>query len=628
MCGIVGYFDYGGRGVVPRTDTFDQMVDSLTHRGPDGRGTWFDVGLGLGHRRLSVLDPTAAGTQPMCSADASLVVTFNGEIYNFRELRSELIALGHHFRTNCDTEVLLTAYAEWSLAAVQRLNGIFAFALWDRARRRLWLARDRLGIKPLFFSLAGGVLRFGSEARAVLADPAFQRRPSPAGVNAFLTFGFVPAPLSGFAGLEQLPPAHEMIVENNSVTQRPYWALTMAELPMRRDEADAGFAGKFRQAVTRQLVSDVPVGAFLSGGLDSAAVVFEMAQDAPRPVQTFSVGFEASSFDERAAAAETAHRLGVEHHEVCASFDVQSAFDQYVAHCDEPFADSSSLAVNELCRVASQGVTVALSGDGADELLGGYSTYTATALAAVYRRLPRWGRVLARSAAAALPVSDRRYGWHQFANRFVLGAEEGEGRDFCAWRIHFRDVNKHILCRPGYFAGCEDPLEQYAGLYRRAPNAGDQLKRMLYADLSFYLPNDMLVKVDRMSMAHGLEVRVPFLDHEFVEFCAGLRSHWLARPPWYRRGKRILRRYLKKRLGTALARRRKTGFNIPVEHAMRGPLLGRLRDAVTAQKFREAGPFNVPRLLEFAEGHVRREYDAGHALFSALVLACWWERWL
>lgn len=628
MCGIAGAFDYERRGLPINPGHVDRMVDALAHRGPNGRGVWHGDGIALGHRRLSILDPTAAGAQPMHYATRQLVVTYNGEIYNFKELRHELEQAGHCFQTECDTEVLLAAYAEWGTAAVERFNGIFAFALWDERAQRLWLVRDRLGVKPLYYSTQGGLLRFGSEVKAILADPAFQRRPNRAGIDSFLSFGFIPAPETGFAEIHQLPPACELTIEQGRLRTRQYWRLTMDEHPYTQEQAQELFAEKFSAAVRRQLVSDVPIGGFLSGGIDSAAVVAEMARACPQQVKTFSAGFEEASFDERSAAAETAALIGTDHADLLVKLDVEQTVNKFLSQNDDPFADSSSLAVYHLCQAAADRVTVALSGDGADELLAGYSTYSATTLAASYRRLPNWSRALVRQVVAAMPASDSRYNIQQFASRFVNGAEHPEGRDFGSWRIHFDGQHKSTMCRPHFLISKSDPVGVYADHYHSAPGAQTRLKKMLHADLTFYLPSDMLVKVDRMSMAHGLEVRVPFLDHELVEFCATLPSHLLARLPFPKQNKLILRRHLKQRLGANLAQRKKTGFNVPIEKAMRGPLWGRFYDSVSSTRFRHEGPFEVSKLLNHAARHVTHEIDAGHALFSALVLADWWERWL
>jgi asparagine synthase (glutamine-hydrolysing) len=628
MCGIVGLLDRGQGRLTVEPATLDAMVDSLAHRGPDGRGVWRDGPIALGHRRLAILDPTPAGAQPMLHPSGQYAVAYNGEIYNFRDLRSELESLGHRFRTDCDTEVLLAAYAQWGAAAVARFNGIFAFALWDAVRRRLWLARDRLGVKPLVYAAHGGVLRFASEAKAILADPEFPRRPSPEGLRAFLTFGYVPAPWTGFDGIRQLPPAHEAVVEDGRMTIRPYWALSMRETPRSYPDALDEFQGRLQAAVARQMVSDVPLGGFLSGGVDSAAIVSCMACSTQDTVRSFSVAFAERSFDESARAAATAMRARTDHREIPVSLDLADTLDRLVEFCEDPLADSSSLAVYHLCRAAREHVTVALSGDGADELLAGYPTYQATELACAYRRLPSPLRRLARGCVGLLPVSEKRYALQQFASRFVHGAEEGEGRDFASWRVHLSHAIQTRLCRPDFLAGPCDPIEWYAEHYRAAPEAASRLKRMLYADLVFYLPSDMLVKMDRMSMAHGLEVRVPFLDHELVEFCASLPDRFLVRRFSRRPGKRILRDVLRRQLGPEIHRRPKRGFNVPVESAMRGVLWGRLCEAVHQEKFRRDGPLDVGRLMAFAREHRERRLDAGHALFSVLVLALWWDRWL
>jgi len=628
MCGIVGVHDFAATGARIDRATFDRMVDALAHRGPNGRGAWHAPGIALGHRRLAVLDPTPVGAQPMQSADGRLVVTYNGEIYNFRALRAELEQAGCTFRTSTDTEVLLAAYRAWGTECLARLNGIFAFALWDGPRRRLWLVRDRLGVKPLYYSLQGGVLRFASEIKGMLADPEFVRRPSRPGLNAYLSFGYVPAPLSGFDDVLQLLPGHEALVENGNVSLRRYWSLSMQTVPRSRGEARDEFAARLHAAVERQLVSDVPLGAFLSGGVDSAAIVAAASDLSPRGINTFAVRFPEQSFDEGTLASETARLVGARHTEVEAPLEMAESIDRLVDPCEGPFADSSAAAVYSLCRQTAKSVTVALSGDGADELLAGYPTYSAGLLAPAYRRLPGWVRRAARQSVGLLSVSDRRYNGRQFAERFVLGAEEGEGRDLGAWRIHLREEDKRGLARPGYFPAEDDPLDLYARHYWEAPGAEDRLKRMLHADLTFYLPNDMLVKVDRMSMAHGLEVRVPFLDHELVEFCASLPSQFLARPPFPGRNKLLLREHLRKRLGPAVADRKKRGFNVPVEKAMRNGLVRHFHEAVGQRSFADDGPFDVPRLRRFAERHARREIEAGHALFTILMLARWWDRWL
>jgi asparagine synthase (glutamine-hydrolysing) len=627
MCGIAGVFDYRSTGFQISPDVFDEMVDVLAHRGPDGRGVWCDAGIALGHRRLAILDPTESGAQPMSDSHNRYQLTYNGEIYNYRELKKELTALGHSFKTNCDTEVILAAYAEWGREAVRRFNGIFAFALYDRNQKLLWLVRDRLGVKPLYYSTAGNVVRFASEIKSILADPQFVRLPNPRGLSTFLSFGYVADPETGFKGVFQLPPAHEAVIQNGSFQLYKYWSLSMQTIERSSQEAEAEFSRLLSSAVEQQLVSDVPLGAFLSGGVDSAAIVAEMKSVANNDVHTFSAGFRSSSFDESDLAAETANRIGTNRHRLTADMNLEETVQQMSQYCDGPFADSSSLAVYHLCKVTSENVTVALSGDGADELLAGYSTYRAGHLASVYRHLPKWLRASCRKAALSLPISDSRYNTRQFAERFVLGAEEPVGRDFSSWRVYLRDSDKRSLCKADFFSADDSPLDDYAAHYLNAPDATSPLKRMLHADLTYYLPNDMLVKVDRMSMAHGLEVRVPFLDHELVEFCASLPDRFLMSRFRPSKNKIILRKHLSRKIGPGISSRKKTGFNVPIEQAMRDELYPLFQDAVQNSSFASDGPFQTEDLLAWAQAHRNREIESGHALFGILMLALWWDRW-
>jgi asparagine synthase (glutamine-hydrolysing) len=494
MCGIVGIWNHASGRPIDRR-LFDAVTDALAHRGPDGRGTWHEGPLALGHRRLAILDPTPAGAQPMRHPTRPFVVTFNGEIYNFRELRRELLGHGHAFHTDCDTEVLLAAYARWGAEAAVRLRGMFAFALWDGERRELRLVRDRLGIKPLYYSLAGGVVRFASEVRGIIGDPSFPRTPSPDGIASLLALGYIPAPRTAWEGIRQLPPGHEVVIAADrpleSAVERPYWRLDPAPAARRaavsnRDEdADAEFAARWARTVASHLVSDVPVGAFLSGGVDSAAVAAEMSRQRGGNAATFSVGFTERTFDESALAAETARRAGTRHHAVRLDLDLAQTFDSVAASADEPFADSSALAVWHLCRETSRHVKVALSGDGADELLGGYSTYRATWLAGAYRRLPAAVRAALRWGGARLPAADSRYNLPQFAQRVVYGAEQPAGRDFASWRIHLADAARDAVLRPDWRAAAFDPLRPYAAAFGEAPANATLLQRMLHADLTF-----------------------------------------------------------------------------------------------------------------------------------------------
>ena len=622
MCGIAGAIDTRGEGRIPGPEILDRMTDALARRGPDGRGVWRSEHAALGHRRLAIIDTTQAAGQPMLRQGAAIV--FNGEIDNFRELKQELTSHGHVFTTLGDTEVILAAWHQWGARCVERLNGIFAFVIIDG--RKVLLARDHVGVKPLFYSMHDGVLRFGSELKAILADPSVPRQARPEAIDCFLTHAYVPAPLSPFVGIDQLPPASTLMVEigGGPPLIKRYWFPTVGERKLSMADAVEELRGKLRASVSAQMVADVPLGAFLSGGLDSASIVAEMVQLTREPVRTFSIGFSQASFDERAGAAHTAKVLGTRHHDEVIDLDLRTAVLDVAQTNDDLFGDSSMLAVDHLCRITRRDVTVALSGDGADEILGGYSTYLATYLARAWRVVPSPLRALATRAATKLTPSTERYNPRDFALRFLRGAERGAGQDFAAWRIYLDELDKKELCRPGLPHG--DALGRYARAFEEAGADANLLKRMLVADFLHYLPNDMLVKVDRASMRHGLEVRVPFLDPAFVDFALQLPSSLLVSP----RGelKSILRRHVAERVAPETAKRKKRGFNVPVAEAFKGPLYETLMDAVRSSPFRQDGPLDVDAVERRARAHKLGQIDAGFSLYAVLVLALWWNRFL
>ncbi len=621
MCGIVGVVDLRGDRRLPDPACFDRMVDSLARRGPDGRGVWRADDVLLGHRRLAILDPSAAADQPMHRDGA--VVVFNGEIYNFRALRSELERLGHTFSTSGDTEVLLAAWKSWGERCVERLNGIFAFVVVDGPR--VFLARDHIGIKPLFYRLHEGLLWFGSELKSILADPRVPRRPSPEAIDCFLTQAWVPSPLTPFEGIEQLPPAStlSLTLESSSLSRsKIYWRPATGERRISLKDAVVELGARLDDAVTAQMVSDVPLGAFLSGGLDSASVVAAMRKRGP--VRSFSMGFAQGSFDESSDAAHTAHILGSDHHKDVVDLELERCILNVADTNDDLLADASLLAVDRLCALTRRHVTVALSGDGADEILAGYPTYAATHVAQAWRQVPSPLRALVNAGAAHLPVSVERYNLRDFALRFLSGAERGPGNDFASWRIYFDDDVRRRLLRPA-FAAEGRAIARYAAAVNDAP-AETLLKKLLVADLTHYLPGDMLVKVDRASMRHGLEVRVPFLDPRFVDFALSLPSHLLLSPTGTT--KRVLRAHVEQQVSRRIGRGKKRGFNVPVSAALRGPLVPLFLDAITAEPFRSEGPIDVDVLLLLLEEHRSGRHDWGYPLYAALVLALWWQRFV
>lgn len=628
MCGIAGIFHYREQERSVDLALLEAMTTTLAHRGPDGAGTWTGPGVGLGHRRLSIIDLSERGRQPMRDDRGDLVLTYNGEVYNFRELRSELQARGHRFASDSDSEVILCGYREWGAAVVERLSGIFAFAIWDASRRALFLARDPLGVKPLFFSDLAGTFRFGSEPKAILRDPAVPRDVDHAALDGFFTFSYTPAPATGFAAVRQLLPGECATVDTHGVRRSRYYRIPYADRArvISFDAAKRELSDLLLEVTRAQLVADVPVGAFLSGGIDSAAIVHAMQQASPGRVNTLTVGFGETGFDERVAAERTAQALGVPFHSQLATLDAADLLPKLSQHMEEPTADSSMVPVYLLCREARKRFTVAMSGDGADEILAGYDTYRATHYAALYRRLPALLRrgVISR-LAHALPVSDGKYSLHQRATRFVEGAELGAGRDHAAWRVIFGAELKQRLYAPEFLrrvAGA-DALGLYAAAIDEVPTKREELLGLLHADTAFYLPNDMLVKVDRMSMANGLEVRVPFLDTQMVRFAADLPpDHKLHRG---RIRKHVLRESLRGTVPDSVLDLPKSGFNIPVEAWMRGTLHDLLLDLARTHAT-ELGEFlRTDELERVTEEHRTRRADHGHALFSVLLFCFWLE---
>ena len=607
---------------LPERETFLGMVASLSHRGPDGEGIWQDFSLLLGHRRLSIMDLSEAGAQPM-QRDAC-VVSYNGEIYNYPTLRAEMEAQGIRFSSRSDTEVLVRAYQLWGLRAVERLNGIFAFALWDKARGLLWLCRDRLGVKPLYYSLQNGLLRFASETKAILCDPNFVRQPARNSILSFLTYGYIPAPQSAFENVHQLAPGHQLVVERDSMQLRQYWHLSEAgEVQFSQTRALQEFSKNFMRAVQAQTMGDCEVGLFLSGGLDSAALAAVAG-----PSRVFCAGFREAGFDERKHARETADHLGLDYSEATLSPDWESHFLALSRHLDEPFADSSALALDQLSSWVASQVKVVLCGDGADEILGGYSTYQATQLAHLWRRLPAFVRQRLQRMIALLPVgTQQRYPVRQLLERFCLGSECGPGFDHASWRAQvFPQMRTHLI--KSDWLSTFEPLEVYAHLCQKRLKHSSLLKSLLRADLHFYLPSDILAKTDRVCMRHGLEARVPFLDPQLVEFCLTLPDSMLI-PGWApHRRKSILRKFLAQRTGTPIAYRPKRGFNVPVSRLMQRELYPLLMDALGSEPFKSEGPMRWKAVENLAKQHRVGTVDAGHLLYSLLSLAVWWRTWV
>ena len=622
MCGIAGVLNTAPDRPVDQ-GLMSRMTEAIRHRGPDDGGIWAEGNVGLGSRRLAVIDLSPKGHQPMTNEDGSLVIVFNGEIYNFQSLRSDLQARGHEFRSETDTETILHAYEEHGADCLRSLRGMFAFAIWDRRRRTLFMARDRLGKKPLYYRDGTDAFAFASEPKALLQDRSFTPRPDPHALDAFMTFGYVPGAASAFAGLCRLPPGHWLRLHDRRVTIERYWDLRYTpKSTMTESEACERADGLLSEAVRLRMISDVPVGAHLSGGIDSSLVVGMMTRHSSRPVRTFSIGFDDAEYDELPYARQVAALFRTEHHELMVNPDAVSALPRMVWHYNEPFADSSALPSFYLCEMTRGSVTVALNGDGGDESFLGYDRYRAALLAQRWNGLPRTLRaVVARGARRITP--QRQKSSIERMRRFAAALDLQSGCRYGAWMTIFDDAAKDALYSPEFRSALHgsDPLKavEFAFGSSDAQNAAEQAA---YADVSLYLPDDLLVKMDIASMAHSLEVRSPFLDHNVVEFAASLSLNLKVRGPVQ---KYLLRRLMRDAFPKSLIHRRKTGFAVPLDRWFRGELGDMASDLLLDATTQSRGYFRpgaVRRLLaEHAQGSGRH-----HAKLWALLSLELWHR--
>lgn len=621
MCGIAGKLAFGhGETVAPAL--LERMGATLTHRGPDAGGIYQKGPVGLAHRRLAILD-LESGRQPMANEDGTVWVVFNGEIYNYLELRADLIGRGHRFRTASDTEVLVHLYEERGLDFVGALRGMFALALWDERQRRLLLVRDRVGKKPLFYTvLPGRGLLFGSEIKAILQDPEVARELDAEALDAYLSLLYVPAPLTMFRGIRKLPAGHLLVATPDKVTVAEYWDLSFHPGAPRserdcRDQLEAILG----EAVRIRLRSDVPLGAFLSGGVDSSCVVAHMAAELDRPPVACSVGFDERGYDELPYARAVAAHLRCRHHEHVIEPDVQELVPRIVRFFDEPFADSSAVPTYYVSQVARRHVTVALSGDGGDEVFAGYSRHYLERLEHRLRRgLGRTGtRLLAAAAAGLPPVPGRR-----LLERLGVAPDAACAAKHCGFV--FGGPLKARLYSDGLRASCRgyDPAAPFRAYYNRC-SAADPLDKALYVDLKTYLADDILVKVDRMSMAHALEVRAPLLDHKLLEFTATLPAGLKLNG---RTTKYLLKRVLAGRVPDGVLTRRKHGFTMPVAEWLRGSLRGLAAECFFSPRSAQRGLFARGVVAELWGDHQAGRRDYSHHLWALLMLELWQREYL
>ncbi len=569
----------------------------------------------MGAVRLSIID-VAGGDQPMYSPDRDAVICFNGEIYNHAALRAELESLGHRFRTKCDTEVVLHAFLEWDTACFAKLRGMFACALWSESKQRLILARDRMGIKPLYILRRNRDIFFGSELKTILEHPETGRRLNLRGLAYYLSLNYIPHPHTLVEGIEKLRPGTWLEWIRGAVRTEPYWQIAFRPdarktLAAAKDELDA----LLRDSVREHLLSDVPLGVWASGGLDSSTVLHYAAREVPH-VKTFSIGFRGRSFDESPYFREIAAFYGAEPHEFSLGpeADLPAAIEQMSYYSDEPSADAGALPVWFLSQMTRRHVTVALSGEGADELFGGYHTYLADRYAAIARRTPAFLRRLALRLLSAWPASDEKISLEYKAKRFLEGSLLDPARAHLYWNGTFDDATRTAIAPGTAGADWDGWLPATAGA----------LNRFLHLDQLCYLPEDILYKCDRMSMAHSLEVRPPFLDHRIVEFAATLPEHLKIRGNTL---KYVLRELMRGKLPRSIVARKKEGFDIPAHHWFRETLRPLLRDTVNEAAVRGTGVFEWTPIEAVMERHFRRQANYGYHLWGLLTLFLWMKRW-
>jgi len=620
MCGIAGklLFDRAGR-IAP--ETLSAMALSIAHRGPDDQGIWTDGPIGLASRRLAVIDLSPRGHMPMASLDGTHHIVFNGEIYNFQALRASLEQDGHRFRSGTDTEVVLELYARDGVDAVRHLRGMFAFALWDAPRRRLVLARDRLGKKPLFYYHTNRTIVFGSEPKALLQDPDVVSEADPEALALFLGLGYVPGPWSAFKGIRKLPPAHVAVVEDGRVTERRYW--TLEYQPKRRGsegELVEELRARLGEAVRLRLISDVPVGALLSGGLDSSAVVATMCQEYPGRVKTFCIGFDEARYDERAHAQAVASHLGTDHRTLVVRPDAVAVLERLVWHYNEPFADSSavpSLAVSELARSE---VTVALNGDGGDEAFIGYERYLALAAAARFDRSPVALRRGLALAGRWLPAGQPKSLSHRL-RRFLDVLPQSPADRWSQWTGVFDRQARQALLTPAFAqaAGTADAEALVARQFATS-DTGSLLESAVRSDVLLYLPDDLLVKMDIASMAHSLEVRSPLLDQEVVEFAASLPVEFKLRG---RTLKYLLKRAMDGVLPPSVLARGKMGFGVPIDRWFRHDLRELAYDTLLDRRATSRGLLRTEEVRRYLDEHIAGTAHHHHRLWALLMLELW-----
>jgi asparagine synthase (glutamine-hydrolysing) len=619
MCGICG-FNWNDEGLIRA------MAETIAHRGPNQKGSFCCDEMSLGFRRLSIIDLSENGRQPMFNEDSTISLVFNGEIYNFQTLRQELEDSGHVFRSHSDSEVIIHAYEEWGTEAVHRLRGMFAFGLYDRNRKRLLLVRDRMGIKPLYYSWQNGQLRFASEIKAILADPQVERRINQQAMYDYLGFEFVPAPETMFAGINKLPAGHLLVLENGQISTRQYWDLQFrpGQNRLSFNEAVERMRELLDQAVASHLVSDVPLGVFLSGGLDSSCIVALMRRHISGPLKTFTIGYADKSYSELDYAQIVADHCQTEHQVLLLDSLKPDYVEQTLWHLDEPMTDLSTVPLYLLCKQAKEQVTVCLSGEGADESFAGYDRFKASRINEWFSLLPGVVRkqVVGRMAAL-LPDQPQKKGVVNVLKRFIEGANLDPAGQHLRWQYFLNESLAGKLFSSSFRSAITvDPFRLVREHNARCDAGNDRINREIYLDTRFMMTDSVLMKVDRMSMASSLEIRVPLLDHVLVEFMASLPGDWKLKGMTT---KYIFRAALEGLLPDKIVHRGKQGYSLPVKHLLRGELKGYMIELLNdSAVIREN--MNLAYVNQLIEEHCALKHNHNHILWALLNIAIWHRR--
>ncbi len=626
MCGICGTFLFSRDAQVDANEV-RRMNEQIIHRGPDEEGFYINGQVGLAMRRLSIID-LSGGQQPISNEDGTVNIVFNGEIYNYPDLRRDLVNRGHRFKTNSDTEAIVHAYEEYGADCPAKLNGMFAFAIWDARRERLFLSRDRLGKKPLYYYKDNERLVFGSELKSLLQAKNVPRQVSKAALDLYLTFEYVPAPHSIFADIFKLPAGHSLMIDGSGKPEiRQYWDLHFHENGYHQQDLEEGLVHLLQDAVKIRLMSDVPLGAFLSGGIDSSCVVALMAQAMKEPVKTFSIGFAEGSYNELHYARAIAKHFKTDHKEFILRPSALELTEKLVKHLDEPLGDFSIFPTYLVSKMAREHVTVVLSGDGGDELFGGYDAYLADSMYRRYRKIPAVirNRVI-MPVTTSLPPSEKKKGLRNRLKRFVEGTRYPEDLQHVRWMMFLADEEKSRL-----YGEAMAPLRfqylpyEYIRHHFAQADSRDYVNRQLYVDIKTYLCDDIMVKVDRMSMATSLEARAPFLDYRVVEYAATIPSALKIRGA---KTKYILKKAMAPLLPPEIINRGKEGFSIPIKNWLREELRPMMLDVLSPARMRRDGFFNADYVQLLLDEHLQGVENHSHRLWALMVFNIWRDQYL